>query len=291
MTHQTTTRLPHIPVTLLLLTLFALSTGWNPNQLSAIYADDTSGISVAPQTTIRQLSKLLADAGVAGAEELEALASDPEFVKSLGIEGESIEGYIAPGHYPVQQSGQDSGQDSGQAESTCRQLLSAMTARFLQQLPDDYDQQIKQRNLSLHQAVTMASLIELEALDEVEYAFFAEVIWNRLHDRQPLVLDSAIRYGAGNFDQPLTLQQMSDRGNLYNTRMHIGLPPGPITTPSPKALLAVVKPSTKGYRFFVKDPQENIHLFARDRDEYQAHVQFLLGRMQEELGRKIEVGK
>ena len=92
-----------------------------------------------------------------------------------------------------------------------------------------------------------------------------------------MAIDATIIYGIKDYSGNLTRRHLRDAGNPYNTRMHSGLPPTPIGSPSIKSLLAVLNPSNKGYYYYVVDVKKgNKHHFSTTLKEHNRYVRELV---------------
>jgi UPF0755 protein len=111
----------------------------------------------------------------------------------------------------------------------------------------------RSKNLTTRDVVTIASMVEREALLEKERPLIAAVIYNRLHEGMPLGIDATIRFATGNYDQPLTESELAV-DSPYNTRLHTGLPPGPIGNPGLASLEAAAHPAKVDYLYYVVKP-------------------------------------
>lgn len=111
----------------------------------------------------------------------------------------------------------------------------------------------RSKNLTLHDVVTIASMIEHEAAVPGDRPLVAAVIYNRLHAGMPLGIDATIRFATGNYTKPLTESELAVE-SPYNTRTHTGLPPGPIDSPGLASLEAAAHPARVGYLYYVVEP-------------------------------------
>ncbi|HXV04477.1 MAG TPA: endolytic transglycosylase MltG [Solirubrobacterales bacterium] len=109
------------------------------------------------------------------------------------------------------------------------------------------------KNLTTHDVVTIASMIEREAAVPGDRRLVAAVIYNRLHEGMPLGIDATIRFATGNYTKPLTESQLAVE-SPYNTRTHAGLPPGPIDSPGLASIEAAAHPARVGYLYYVVKP-------------------------------------
>jgi UPF0755 protein len=123
-----------------------------------------------------------------------------------------------------------------------------------------------------HDVLTKASIVQAEAGSTSDMGKIARVLENRLADGTPLQLDTTVNYANGKTG---VTTSASDRANPspYNTYMHAGLPPGPISSPGEDALRAVLAPTPGDWRYFVVvDPDTGETLFAKTGEEHQANV-------------------
>jgi len=137
----------------------------------------------------------------------------------------------------------------------------APAADLVQLQLEDFKRRIKgvdmsyarSKNLTTRDVVTIASMVEREAQLEKERPLIAAVIYNRLHEGMPLGIDATIRFATGNYDQPLTESELAIE-SPYNTRLHTGLPPGPIGNPGLASLEAAAHPAKVDYLYYVVKP-------------------------------------
>jgi UPF0755 protein len=111
----------------------------------------------------------------------------------------------------------------------------------------------RSKNLTTYDVLIIASMIEREVQVPSERKLVAAVIYNRLHRGMPLGIDATTRFAVGNYTSPLTNSQLASP-SPYNTRIHVGLPPGPIGNPGLAAIEAAAKPAHVNYLYFVVKP-------------------------------------
>lgn len=111
----------------------------------------------------------------------------------------------------------------------------------------------RSKNLTLHDVVTIASMVEEEAGLESQRKLVAAVIYNRLREGIPLGIDSTVRFATHNYDRPLTESELAI-DSPYNTRVNAGLPPGPIDSPGLAAIEAAAHPAHVSYLYYVTEP-------------------------------------
>ena len=214
--------------------------------------------------TVKQVAARLAANGVSTESSILALSQNREFISSVNLEVESLEGYLYPATYSFTSM-------PGEVE-----VLKKMVHTFWEKLPANYEQRVGKAGLTLAQAVTFASLIELETHHDSERPLVSEVIWNRLNRKIALAIDAAIIYGIEDYAGDIKRKHLEDASNLYNTRKHRGLPPGPIGNPSRKSLEAVLTPSNLGNFYYVLDLKSGKHNFSKTLKEHNRYVQKML---------------
>ncbi len=188
---------------------------------------------------LREISARIEAAGIAAADEVLSLANDPEFLKTLQVEADSLEGYLFPETYTYV---------SG---TPVRALLTSMVEQFRRRLADEVVAGAAAHGLDEHQLVTLASIVQKEAGNNDEMPLIAAVFLNRLQRRIPLQADPTVIYGLGaDFDGNITRADLR-MPTPYNTYTMFGLPPGPIASPGEKALEAVAFPADVRYLYFV----------------------------------------
>ncbi|MCB0044185.1 MAG: endolytic transglycosylase MltG [Caldilineaceae bacterium] len=190
--------------------------------------------------------------------------------------GTSLEGYLFPDTYRIPAGG-----ESGRA-MLARQL-DAFTAKAL----PIYDQAVVagETDLSLHTVLTLAAIVEREAVIPDERPAIAGVYLNRLAAGMKLDADPTVQYALGyqpESDQwwktPVYLEEYAAVDSPYNTYLYNGLPPGPIANPGLASIRAVLAPEAHNYLYFVALPDgTGAHVFAATYDEQVENVARYLG--------------
>jgi UPF0755 protein len=177
------------------------------------------------------------------------------------------EGYLFPATYEIR------------PDATPRSILKGMVDRHKRAATDlALEQRAGEVNLSPHEVVTVASIIEREVNREEDLAGVAEVIDNRLSGNcsetgQLLQMDSTVHFAAGANDSVFTTEEMRATDSPYNTYKYAGLPPGPISAPGEAALEAALNPTDEGYCYFVAVNLETGETaFAKTQSEHQSNV-------------------
>lgn len=144
--------------------------------------------------------------------------------------------------------------------------------RKLGELPHNWPEALKSRQLSFHQMLTIASLIEREVVLDEERPIVAGVIYNRLSKGMHLQIDATIQYLFEKQKERLYEKDLQIE-SPYNTYLHEGLPPGPIASPSLASIRAALYPANTKYLFYVaKNDGSKGHLFAETYEEHQKNI-------------------
>ena len=152
-----------------------------------------------------------------------------------------------------------------------QQVIQQMLSRFEQVALPLYQQGHNQTKLNLMQWVTLASIVEKEAVNPAERPRIAGVFASRLQKGMKLETDPTVEYGLGirqTVDQPLTFAQVKTP-NEYNTYLNPGLPPTPIASPGVASLKAALYPEKTDFLFFVAR-YDGSHIFSKTLAEHQA---------------------
>ena len=129
----------------------------------------------------------------------------------------------------------------------------------------------RSKNLTPWDVLIIASMIEKEVAAPEERALVSSVIYNRLKARMPLGIDATIRYGLRiPPTEPLHESQLNDP-SPYNTRLHLGLPPGPISNPGLASMLAAADPRHTKYLYYVRKPDKEHHAFFTNKADFDAY--------------------
>ncbi len=208
--------------------------------------------------TVAELARTLEAERLAGAAEILRLARDPAFLGALGVEGPSLEGYLFPDTYQFVRG------------MTPQEILTRMVDRLRTKLGPDLVARARARGLGVHQLLTLASIIEREAVAPEEMRLISAVFWNRLKLDMPLQADPTVQYAVGKERRALAHADLRV-DHPYNTYRHPGLPPGPIASPGLPAIEAALNPAPVTYRYFVAMNQRR-HYFSNTVEQHNAAV-------------------
>lgn len=195
-------------------------------------------ITIIEGMTFKQVAALLAAKGLGAEEQFLCLNDDPWFLSLWGLPPEGIEGYLYPATYQFSR------------RATAEEILGHMVARFYASISPVMYRKAESLGFSVHQVVTLATLIEKETGAANERSLVSAVFYNRLRQGMPLQCDSSVIYGIPGFDGNLTRQHLLTP-SPYNTYLLRGLPPSPIANPSTESVLAALNPVQSDYLYFV----------------------------------------
>jgi UPF0755 protein len=240
---------------------FALSPAMTPAE---ILEKIVSGQVVVYEATLPegfklvQIAERLAEAGLVDQDAFLAVATDPATAEKLGVQGDTLEGYLYPETYRLPKG------------LTPIEVAKVMVDQF-RAVWIEVGPLVAPLGLSMQEIVTLASIIEKETGAPEERPLIASVFLNRLKKGMRLETDPTVIYGIENFDGNLLRRHLEDESNPYNTYKIKGLPPGPIANPGRAALLAVGRPADTSYLFFVSR-NDGTHVFSESYRDHSAAV-------------------
>jgi UPF0755 protein len=207
---------------------------------------------------IKQIAALLAEKGLADRDRFMELAFNAHLVFGEDLPVElpiaSLEGYLFPDTYHFTE---------GQTEE---ELIGQMVSRFVQVTEDEIIPLLADSEFTLHEVVTLASIVEREIMVDEERPIVASVYLNRLEVDMPLQADPTVRYVTEE-ERPVVLYRDLEIDSPYNTYRFRGLPPGPIASPGLASMLAVLNPADTNYFFFVSR-RDGTHEFTETYNEH-----------------------
>lgn len=194
---------------------------------------------------------------------------DYEFLQDVPIDS-SLEGYLYPATYNIR--------SEDNADTLVRKMLDA----FAENVPPGVAEQAATQGLNMNDVVTLASIIQREAVLPEEKPIMAQVFLSRLNLGIRLDADPTVQYAVATDDptsveeygwwkQGLTLDDLAI-DSAYNTYQVFGLPPGPISSPAADTMLAVVQPADTNYLYFVAKG-DGSHAFAETLDEHIENIE------------------
>lgn len=225
---------------------FAVLPGWRIDEIGASLP--TSGLSITP-------------------DEFVAAAAAPRGGYAFLAGAGTTEGFLYPNSYVLART------------TTTDGLLTELLRNFALHLSLELQQGFAEQGLSVYQAVTLASIVQREAVQVEEAPLIASVYLNRLRQGMRLDADPTVQYALGFnsiqqtwWTNPLSLADL-EVASPYNTYQNTGLPPAPIASPGAEALRAIAFPAASSYFFFnARCDGSGYHNFARTFEEHLANL-------------------
>jgi len=205
-------------------------------------------VTIPEGLTVKEIAALLEKMQIANKEKFLAAAADPNLLAGLGLQDKGIEGYLFPSTYNFV------------PETPERDIILTMAEQFRKVSLPLLDQRNGATELTTHEILTIASIIEKETGVEAERPLVSAVFYNRLKHQMPLQSDPTVIYGLKDFNGNLTRKDLNDP-NSYNTYRITALPPGPICNPSLSSIRAALHPAEVPYFYFVSK-NDGTHLFS-----------------------------
>lgn len=224
---------------------FVILAGWRVEEIAA--SMPTSGLQILPEEFLRFVRNPPSEWHPAG----------------MDSTGMSLEGYLFPGEYRFRR------------DASVREVVAAFLERFNQQVDANLREGFSRQGLTLHEAVTLASIVHREGVVEEERPMIASVFYNRLRVGMKLDADPTVQYALGYnsiqqtwWTNPLSLDDLMVN-SPYNTYQNTGLPPAPICNPSLGAFQAVAYPADSPYFYFrARCDGSRKHFFAKTFEEH-----------------------
>lgn len=226
--------------------------GVNPNEVTVTFKEGLN---------MRQIAKVISSNTNIGYDEVINKSNDAVYIDSLikkywfitkDVKNSNIyyklEGYLFPDSYNFDKN------------VTCEEIFNEMIAHMDKKL-SPYKKDIEKSGYSVHQILTMASILELEGVDESSRRDIAGVFYNRLNKKMNLGSDVTSYYGVKKAMTADILESELNDSNPYNTRIGKSkLPVGPIDNPSLVSIKAALNPSKHDYYYFVADKNGKVYL-------------------------------
>lgn len=186
-------------------------------------------------------------------------ASHSRRVRGFGTIVHPLEGFLFPATYDFL------------PQTTSAALVHAQLQAFAVNWQHVDLSYARSKHLTAYDVLTIASMIEKEAVVPSERKLVAAVIYNRLHLHMPLGIDATIRYGLNVPGTKPLLQSELDSNTPYNSRKFVGLPPTPIANPGLLSMQAAAHPARVDYLYFVRKPDKMHHYFTASFNDFVNH--------------------
>ena len=211
-------------------------------------------------------SKLKNSMGIDSVKFMNICNSD--YIKDFGINAPSCEGFLYPDTYIFLSS------------YTERQIIDTMVKQFLHIYRNFIYEKAANINLSMTEVAILASIVQGEAARHSEMNLISSVYHNRLNKNMLLQADPTIQYIIPGKNRRLWYKDLKIK-SPYNTYIHKGLPPGPISNPGLSALLSAINPEKSDYLYFVSDARGG-HIFSKNVKEHERAKKIFKKRRREQ---------
>jgi UPF0755 protein len=240
---------------------YALSSSMSPQEiLTTLVRGETilHKIVVPEGATLGKIGQLLEKEGLVSSDDFMSAATNPDLVAALGVQGVTLEGYLFPETYYFPKG------------VTAGQVINKMVAQFKRVFESAWSDRAREMGFSVHEVVTLASIVEKETAKPEERPRIAAVFLNRLKRNMRLESDPTVIYGMEHFDGNITRRDLQTL-TPYNTYRIKGLPPGPIANPGKDAIKAVLFSPEEPFLYFVSK-NDGSHHFSRTFSEHNRMV-------------------
>lgn len=226
-------------------------------------------ITILEGDSLRETGEKLSEKGIFDKENFMKLSSDKDFLAFYDIDAPTFEGYLFPDTYKIPK-----GMDS---EDAIGMMINKMREKYSGELRV----RASELGLSEREVLTLASIVEKEAVTDEERPLISAVCHNRLRKGIPLQADPTAIYGIKSSREKITAGDLR-RKTPYNTYVIKGLPPGPIASPGIKSIVAALYPADVPYVYFVSN-NDGTHQFSVTAEEHQAAVKVYREKKQFEI--------
>lgn len=240
---------------------YLFSTNMSPEQILDMLVNGKvlqRKLTVPEGYNLEQIAGAVENAELGEKKRFLGKAKNAAFAKENGIAADTLEGYLFPDTYFFPR------------KTTPEKIIAAMLGKFRSVFTPEWKARAKTLGLSVHEVVTLASIVEKETGAASERPLIASVFHNRLKRGMRLDSDPTVIYGIKNFNGNLTKKNLQTR-TPYNTYMIRGLPPGPIANPGKKSIEAVLFPAGTRFLYFVSK-KDGTHKFSANLSDHNKAV-------------------
>ncbi|EKN63803.1 aminodeoxychorismate lyase [Neobacillus bataviensis LMG 21833] len=225
-------------------------------------------IAIPEGKQLSEIAAIMAKSTNQKEEDVFTKLNDKEFIKTLMAKYPDIltdevlhstvkyplEGYLFPATYPFYKP-----------NPSVEEVVTAMLDKTRNVL-SNYAEKSKEKNLSVHQLLTMASLVEEEATEKADRKTIASVFYNRMKKGMPLQTDPTVLYAQGKHKDRVLYEDL-EVDSPYNTYKNTGLPPGPIASAGKDSIEAALEPQATDYYYFLATAEGNV-IFTKTLEEH-----------------------
>lgn len=225
-------------------------------------------ITVPEGKKLEEIATIIAEKTKRNQEDVIKQLNDPIFIEELiakypDVLSEELlkptikyplEGYLFPATYPFYTE-----------NPSIEEIVTVMLDKT-KTVVDDYRGQMEEKQMTVHELLTMSSLIEEEATEKVDRHKIASVFYNRIDAGMPLQTDPTVLYALGEHKDRVYYKDL-EVDSPYNTYKHTGLTPGPIANAGTSSIEAALSPAETDYLYFLATPEGDV-LFSKTNDEH-----------------------
>jgi len=205
--------------------------------------------------TIKEIARMWEESGFGTSAKFLETTSDPSLHNKYGISSDSLEGYLFPDTYMF---------PSGISE---KEAIETMLNQFVKEVSPVITKNTSGFSFSLHEIITLASIVEKEARVEEERPIISAVFHNRLKLDMKLESCPTVLYGLDYPDRKLTYDDLRNASLKCNTYVYKGLPPVPICNPGIKSIIAAINPTNDNFLYFVAK-NDGTHYFTQNYNDF-----------------------
>lgn len=245
------------------------------------YHEPLFSITIPEGLRLEKIGELVADKTDYTEEQFMETVSDPDFIASLQqtypelitdeVVRENVryplEGYLFPETYPFYEE-----------NPPLQDMISQMVDEMNNEVTPYLD---SMKELNVHEVLTFASLLELEATASTDRRKIAGVFYNRLEEEMPLQTDPTVLYALGEWKDRVVYEDL-EIDNPYNTYKNAGLPPGPIAAPGLESIEATLDPKRSDYLYFLADAEDGEVYFSESLEEHERKAELYIYSKYEE---------
>jgi UPF0755 protein len=221
-------------------------------------------ITIIEGWNIKQIDKYLGEQGIKLDQPLAEFKvrdyqADYDFLTDAPA-GADLEGYLFPDTYRIY------------ASTTADGIVRKMLSNFESKVSPEMIKEIGRQQKTLHQIVTMASIVEKEVTSKNDMKIVAGIFWDRIKNGQALESCATLAYVLGENKTQYTYED-TRIASPYNTYLHRGLTPGPIANPGLNAISAAIYPTYTNYNYFLSRPDTKETVFSETYEEHTRNKQ------------------
>jgi UPF0755 protein len=238
-----------------------------------VYREPVFTMTIPEGLTLDQIANIIEKKTSFTAEQFMEKVTDPSFIEQMMAEypellteeilNENIryalEGYLYPATYPFYD-------EKPSLDEIIKTMLTATNT-----IVSDFEVVLEEKQMTVHELLTFASLLEEEATAQTDRETIASVFYNRIAIDMPLQTDPTVLYALGSHKDRVLYEDLEVQ-NPYNTYQNVGLPPGPIAGAGKVSIEAALNPTQTDYLYFLADKEGTNH-FAKSYDEHLANIQ------------------